>query len=409
MGLRKMTVIGAVLGLALLSAGCASAAAATLRNRGPLQLDEHAAVPQSEFDGLQHRLDALAPLRHSEDPWTVYHLAKAQAWLEYAFDARAMRDHSGVIEEAAEYSRSLISKLEVADKNISPETMIGSHSLRLREDLWKLAEEMKRLQGLGCAGSEIAQFEVQLVQAGHAYELLGWRHSRPYLQAAERLSHDAQAKALSCSTASKSVEVAAVSAPPPALVTPAVTPLLSAMPTVVPVVSVSLMSAAPERAPPVVAPRAPDSVQLATLPSRVHFAFDRSKIGKATATVLDEVVAVLRTNPSVQVGLEGHADRRGPQRYNLALSKRRAQAVERYLEHAGIAPERMNVVARGTRQPLSAGRNELDYAHDRRVDLVPGRSAKLLARPQQNDLQIYRPARKRLSSHEPIHLKLRKR
>lgn len=397
MGLRKMTVIGGVLGLALLSAGCASAAAATLRNRGPLQLDEHAVVPQREFDGLQQRLDALAPLRQSEDPWTVYHLAKAQAWLEYAFDARAMRDHSGVMEEALGYSGSLIGKLEVADKNISSETMIGPHSLRLREDLWRLAEEMKHLRGLGCAASKIAQFEVQLVQAGHAYQLLGWRHSRPYLQAAERLSHDAQANALNCAKASEpvvaapvseSLSVAATSASPPALVTLAVTPLLSAP---------------PERA-----ALPTDSAQPATLPSRVHFAFDRSKLGASSATVLDEVVAVLRMNSSVQVGLEGHADGRGTQRYNLALSKRRAQAVEHYLEHAGIAPERMKVFARGTRQPLSAGRNELDYAHDRRVDLVPGRSAKLLARPQQNDLQIYRPARKRLSSHEPIHLKLRK-
>ncbi len=386
-----MKLIGAVLVLALIESGCASLPSAALRNRGPLQLDEHAAVPQSEFDELQRRLDGLAPLRQSNDPWLRYHLAKAQAWLEYAFDARAMRDQSGVIEEAAESSRSLISKLEAADKNISLETVIGSHSLRLRDDLWKLADEMKRLQGLGCAAAEIAQFEVQLVQAGHAYQMLGWRHSRPYLQAAERLAHDAQAKTESCVNLSKLVEVepagASVSAPP-----------LSAPP----------LSAPPVSAPPVFALSPPESAPLATLPSVVHFAFDRSTIGAASAPVLEEIIAVLRANPTVQVGLHGHADRRGSWRYNLALSKRRVQTVEHYLEHAGIAPERMDMVAFGTRRPLSAGRNELDYAHDRRVDLVPSRSAKLLARPQQNDLQIYRPARKRLSPHEQIQLNTRK-
>lgn len=377
----RITDLGAVRVLVLLLvlvleplASTSAMGAPTMRNREPLVLAEHAAIVQADFDHQQHRLEALAPLRHAADPWTIYHLAKAQAWLEYAFDARAMRDRSGVIEEALENSRALTTKLEAGDQDISLETPIGAQSMRLRDDLWLIAAEMKRLHGLGCAATEIAQFEVQLVRAGHAYRMLGWRHSRPYLQAAERLSHDAQAQVLSCSKTSDSV-----AAPP-----------LSAVP----------VSAPPVSTPPVAVSISPDSSAPITLPAQVHFAFDRSNLGAATKAVLDEVAAVLHEHPAVNVGLEGHADRRGTLRHNLALSLRRAQAVENYLEHAGIAPERLKVVALGTHQPVSAGPTELDYARNRRVEFVPSSGTKRLARTQQSDLQILRPARRRSNSHK---------
>jgi peptidoglycan-associated lipoprotein len=62
--------------------------------------------------------------------------------------------------------------------------------------------------------------------------------------------------------------------------------------------------------------------------------------GTATAT-LDKQVAWLQTYPSWKVKVQGFADDPGGDAQNLALSKKRAEAVRSYLAGKGIAPERL--------------------------------------------------------------------
>ena len=45
----------------------------------------------------------------------------------------------------------------------------------------------------------------------------------------------------------------------------------------------------------------------------------------------------MRRWPSIRVTIEGHADARGTNEYNLALGERRAAAVKDYLVSLGIA------------------------------------------------------------------------
>jgi outer membrane protein OmpA-like peptidoglycan-associated protein len=102
-------------------------------------------------------------------------------------------------------------------------------------------------------------------------------------------------------------------------------------------------------APPVIAPVAPP-VAPATLrgvPSRVHFALDRSELSPRSRQVLNALADSLAAFPSVTVALEGHTDRRASAAYNAALSRRRAQSVEQYLVGRGVAASRISFVARG--------------------------------------------------------------
>ena len=68
------------------------------------------------------------------------------------------------------------------------------------------------------------------------------------------------------------------------------------------------------------------------------------------------------------VVVEGHTDAAGGAAYNLALSKRRADAVVAYLIRHGVAGARLRAVGRGEDQPLTA------YAptdgRQRRVEIV---------------------------------------
>ena len=65
----------------------------------------------------------------------------------------------------------------------------------------------------------------------------------------------------------------------------------------------------------------------------------------------------------------GHTDDVGVDAYNLALSRRRAEAARAYLiDEWGVEPERLEVVAYGEAAPLELGTSESVRAMNRRVD-----------------------------------------
>ena len=60
----------------------------------------------------------------------------------------------------------------------------------------------------------------------------------------------------------------------------------------------------------------------------------------------------LRRWTTTRVTIEGHADARGTNEYNLALGERRGNAVKDYLVSLGIAADRMTVISKGEEAPL---------------------------------------------------------
>ena len=347
MSARRLCILLAALITGVI--GCGDALAQARRDSGQLRFSEHAESDQATFDNLQRRLDILAPLKSSTTPWSAYHLAKAQAWLDFAFDARVQHDSSGAVGEALAEASRLTALLEAKANDIALDTPIIPSALKLRDDIWLKAEEMKRHSGFRCAVTRIAQFEVQLVQAGHADKELGWRHSKPYVQTVERLVKDADARLAAC----------------PAPVTSAT------------------------QLPPEIA-KQPPVVQVLSLAERVHFAYRLTEISPATAQVLEQVAYVLRMNSALTLDLQGHADKRGSARYNLQLSKQRAGAAKEYLVTAGVLQDRITVTALGKSQPLAKGRAALDYARNRRVQFVVFSAPEVTLTPQEDDLQIER-------------------
>ncbi len=66
----------------------------------------------------------------------------------------------------------------------------------------------------------------------------------------------------------------------------------------------------------------------------------------------------------------GHADRAGGEQYNIALSLRRADVVERALVGAGVAPERIGVAAAGESRVRVATDDGVKEPINRRVELL---------------------------------------
>jgi len=109
----------------------------------------------------------------------------------------------------------------------------------------------------------------------------------------------------------------------------------------------------------------------------VYFDLNQSSIKAAEREKLKAAKDYLDKNPSFRLLLEGHCDWRGTAEYNLALGDRRANAVKKYLESLGLAPDRLETLSKGSLDAIKDG-GESVWAKDRRVDLVvvdPARTA----------------------------------
>lgn len=101
----------------------------------------------------------------------------------------------------------------------------------------------------------------------------------------------------------------------------------------------------------------------------VYFAFDSSEITAQSASVLNQHVSLLNSNPAASVVIAGHTDERGSREYNMALGERRAQAARNYLAAQGVTANNIRVISYGEERPAAAGNTEDAYAQNRRAEL----------------------------------------
>jgi peptidoglycan-associated lipoprotein len=112
--------------------------------------------------------------------------------------------------------------------------------------------------------------------------------------------------------------------------------------------------------------RPPDEGALAD----VYFAFDRSELEAEARDLLLSNSDWIKQNPDVSVEIEGHADSRGTNEYNLALGARRGQAVKDYLVTLGNAPDRLSTISYGEELPVCGVDSEECWRKNRRAHFV---------------------------------------
>lgn len=102
----------------------------------------------------------------------------------------------------------------------------------------------------------------------------------------------------------------------------------------------------------------------------VYFEFNSSSLSTGARDALDNNAAFLKSNPAVEVQVEGHADERGGIQYNLALGEKRAKAVRQHLSNMGVSASRVSVVSYGKERPLEFGHTESSWSKNRRANFV---------------------------------------
>ncbi|MFD1009171.1 MULTISPECIES: peptidoglycan-associated lipoprotein Pal [Oceanisphaera] len=102
----------------------------------------------------------------------------------------------------------------------------------------------------------------------------------------------------------------------------------------------------------------------------IYFEFDQDEVSGHYAQVLEAHANFLRSNPSVSILVEGHADERGTPEYNIALGERRAKAVTSYLQSLGVSGAQLAIVSYGEEKPVDASHVESAFSKNRRAVLV---------------------------------------
>jgi outer membrane protein OmpA-like peptidoglycan-associated protein len=87
----------------------------------------------------------------------------------------------------------------------------------------------------------------------------------------------------------------------------------------------------------------------------VTFGFNKSTLTQETKSTLDQVVQKVQSLPRPVVEVAGFTDKVGSENYNLVLSRRRAEAVQRYLAKQNVPIRSIHLIGLGEDTPQVAG------------------------------------------------------
>lgn len=128
---------------------------------------------------------------------------------------------------------------------------------------------------------------------------------------------------------------------------------------------------------PVVQAGPPFSRQTGPRSFTLLFGFDSAEIDLFGRTQIDDVVDTYEDGSPLTIVIHGHADRAGPDPYNVNLSRRRAEAVRKLLLERGVPVQLISSQAFGEGSPRVKTANGVREPKNRRVDITIGRSKSL--------------------------------
>ncbi|GAB3235094.1 OmpA family protein [Hymenobacter seoulensis] len=100
----------------------------------------------------------------------------------------------------------------------------------------------------------------------------------------------------------------------------------------------------------------------------IRFETNSTVIKRTSYGTLDKMVKALNDHPEYSLRVIGHADSRGTDEYNQALSERRAGSVKRYFTGKKLDPSRIVTEGRGESEPSAPNTSSKNMSQNRRVE-----------------------------------------
>jgi len=107
----------------------------------------------------------------------------------------------------------------------------------------------------------------------------------------------------------------------------------------------------------------------------VTFKFNSSVLDNSAKSTLDSIASSVGNGNGFMIELQGYTDARGSEQYNLGLSQRRAESVQRYLMTKKIPLYRISIVGLGKDDPVADNKSEQGRSQNRRVEVRVLKSA----------------------------------
>lgn len=102
----------------------------------------------------------------------------------------------------------------------------------------------------------------------------------------------------------------------------------------------------------------------------VLFDFNSYRLNEQHTAGLDSLIDILNQDKKIIIRISGHTDKSGNERYNLKLSRDRAEAVAIYLIDHAIEEDRISFEGYGSARPLATNDTEEGRKKNRRVEIV---------------------------------------
>lgn len=99
----------------------------------------------------------------------------------------------------------------------------------------------------------------------------------------------------------------------------------------------------------------------------ILFAFNKDEITPVGVRALEQARDYLQKRPDANVAIEGHADSLGTDAYNMALSDRRARAVQNWLKQHKIRYRSVEITPYGEARPVNRDPSEAGRRFNRRA------------------------------------------
>ncbi|GAB2601976.1 OmpA family protein [Spirosoma areae] len=104
--------------------------------------------------------------------------------------------------------------------------------------------------------------------------------------------------------------------------------------------------------------------------NNIYFSVSKYDLKPESFPELDRLVTMMRSNPTMQIRLEGHTDTVGEFDANVELSRNRVNEVKRYLVDKGISSGRIETVGYGPSRPINTNKTLKERPENRRVEMV---------------------------------------
>ena len=102
----------------------------------------------------------------------------------------------------------------------------------------------------------------------------------------------------------------------------------------------------------------------------IDFDTNKADVKPGSQPQIRQMAALLKSQPTLEVSIEGHIDSQGTHAANKTLSLNRAKSVVALITAEGIKAERMEALGWGQEKPVADNRTEEGRAKNRRVEII---------------------------------------